>query len=349
MDAVSDDADDPDEPEDKPALPKAIQPVSRAVQIAVAAGAIVVLLVVALVLVLVGSGSDKTRPGAGPTPTEVPSAPPSTFEPSRTEPLPTLPNIPSSLCPSAPLTQPITVLSFNIHSGQTARQRTDLERVGAEIKAWQPDVVLLQEVDDHRRGTGSTRQAEVLGGLTDLSWVYGGNQQRPDGGPIGNAILSKFPVKAWKNTLLPQAGGKQRRGLLHAVLDVKGTEISVYSTHFAHRSAGARLAQARAAVRTMAADPRPKIIGGDLNTTANAAPLVALRAAGLGDVWAVGQGNGFTVPAARPRARIDFILHDGWFEPIQSAVLASSVSDHRAVWTRLEFREELSCFKVGGS
>ena len=211
MDPVSDEPDDPDdapgEPEESaepeepagsadsaedepalPALPGAIQPVNRAVQVAVAAGAIVVLLVVALVFVLVGSGPDRTTPGAGPTPTGVPSAPPSSFEPSRTEPLPTLPNIPSSLCPSAPLTKPITVLSFNIHSGQTARQRTDLQRVATEIKAWKPDVVLLQEVDDHRRGTGNTRQAEVLGALTDLSWVYGGNQQRPDGGPIGNAM-----------------------------------------------------------------------------------------------------------------------------------------------------------------
>ena len=236
-----------------------------------------------------------------------------------------------------------------LHQGGIDIGRIDqLQRIGTEIKAWKPDVVLLQEVDDHRRGTGNTRQAEVLGALTDLSWVYGGNQQRPDGGPIGNAILSKFPVKAWENTALPQAGGKQRRGLLHAVLDVKGTEISVYSTHFDHRSAGARLAQARAAVRTMAADPRPKIIGGDLNTTANAAPLVTLRAAGFGDAWAVGQGTGFTAPAGRPRVRIDFVLHDGWFAPIQAAVLASAVSDHRAVWTRLEFREELSCFKVGG-
>lgn len=343
----TEDSGEPDEGAARPPLPRAAEVVSRPIQIAVAAGAIVVLLVVALVLVVQDSSRDRTRtPGAqspGVT-TEVPSEPPATYEPSRTE---SLPPIPGSICPNLTIEHPFTVITFNIHGGLGRGGSRQLDRIAAEIKAWKPDVALLQEVDDGRRRSGGARQAEVLGGLTDLSWVYAGNQQRPDGGPIGNAILSRYPVKEWANIKLPRAGGKEQRGLLHAVLDVQGTEVSVYATHFDHRSSGARLAQARAVVQQMAKDPRPKIVGGDLNATASQPPVRALRAAGLGDAWAVGQGSGFSAPAARPRVRIDFILHDGWFQPVQSAVLASAVSDHRAVWTRLQLREELDCFKVG--
>ena len=58
--------------------------------------------------------------------------------------------------------------------------------------------------------------------------------------------------------------------------------------------------------------------------------------------------SGNTAPAGSPRVRIDFVLHDAFFTPVQAAVLASAVSDHRAVWTRLQLNEKLGCIKVGG-
>ena len=46
-------------------------------------------------------------------------------------------------------------------------------------------------------------------------------------------------------------------------------------------------------------------------------------------------------------APLSVAVHDGLLEPVQSAVLASGVSDHRAVWTRLKLREDLGCIKIG--
>lgn len=332
-----------------PPLPRALHGPSRSAQVATVTVAVVVLMVLGLVLVLQqGGGSPQARIPVQTNSTEVPSAPPSGVAPSRNEAAPELPTgIPASLCPTAPLTQPLTVLSFNIHGGLTKRRSLQLDRVAAEITAWKADVVLLQEVDDGRRRTRGVRQAESLGAMTGMSWVYGGNQRRPDGGPIGNAILSRFPIREWSNVLLPRAGGKEQRGLLHAVVDVEGTAISFYSTHFDHSNAGVRTVQARAAAQVVAADQRPKILGGDLNSTPGSSALGLLRDAGLGDVWAVGSGSGYTAPGGRPRVRIDYVLHDGFFAPLQVAVLASAVSDHRAVWTRIEFRQELGCIKVG--
>ncbi|WP_435770650.1 endonuclease/exonuclease/phosphatase family protein, partial [Nocardioides sp. SYSU DS0651] len=337
---------------DRPARPRAVPGAGPAAQVATVAAAVVVLLVVGIVLALQDAKEPpRSRPGpdAQPTVTEVPPPPPSTAQPTVDPTLaPEDPTVPASLCPDLEVQHPITVLAFNIHGGLTHGRRVELDRVAREIRAWNADVVLLQEVDDHRRRSGFARQAQVLGGLTDLSWVYGPNHRRPDGGPIGNAILTRHEVKDWQNILLPRAGGKEQRGLLHAVLDVDGVEISVYSTHFDHRSSAARKAQARAAVAQIRKDGRPTILGGDLNATSGSDTLRTLRSIGLGDAWAVGEGPGHTAPARRPRHRIDFVLHDGWFTPVQSAVLYSAVSDHRAVWTRLELREEIGCIDVGG-
>lgn len=343
---------EPAEPAPKPAPPKAVAApgASPAVQVATVAAAIVVLLVVGIVFVVQGAKDPaKPPPGAGsdPAPTTVPAPPSSGFEPTRGVPLPPLPDIPSSLCPSAPLKRPLTVLSFNIHHGATPEERVDLGAIAKEITSWKADVVLLQEVDDGRSRTGGLRQAEALGEATGLNWVYGGNQRSGGSGPIGNAILSRFPVTTWSNTHLPVAGGREQRGLLHAAINVDGTTISVYSTHFDQGAGTARMAQARATAQILAADPYPKILGGDLNAGPGTAPLQVLRAAGLGDAWAVGTGAGNTVPARSPRNRIDYVLHDGWFTPLQAAVLRSGISDHRAVWTRVEFRKELGCFKIG--
>lgn len=339
---------EPTEPEPaKPARPTAVPVTSPGVQIATVAIAIVVVVVVALVFVF---QSGKDGPGTGPTEsTEVPQAPPSDYVPSRDETLPAVPEVPASLCPSVSLTRPLTVLSFNIHGAEAHSGEQRLEQVADEITAWKPDIVLLQEVDENRARSNGVRQAEVLGDLTDLHWAYGGAQQVRDGGPIGNAILSAYPIKESTNILLPRAGGREQRAAIHAVLNVDGAAISVYSTHFDQGSSDARIAQAQALGKAIAADPRPKIVGGDLNVTPTAQVVKILRAARLGDVWAVGDGVGATVPAYSPRRRIDYILHDGWFQPLQSVVLRSAVSDHRAVWSRIEFREELGgCIKVGG-
>jgi endonuclease/exonuclease/phosphatase family metal-dependent hydrolase len=325
-------------------------------------GSRIATIVVVAVLAAVGVGlmllrDDDVPPGpppppsAGPTTsvppaeTTVPSPPRSDFSPSRDEPLPELPSVPDSLCPKTTITEPLTVISFNIHGGLGGGLR--LDRIAAEIRSWDPDVVLLQEVDYNRVRTRRVAQATWLGEATGLHAAYGGNQPKPAGGTIGNAILSRYPIIESTNTHLPRAGGIELRGLLHAVIDVNGTEVSVYSTHLDHSGTAARIPQARAIATILERDDRPRIIGGDLNAQSAAPPVRIIRATGLGDAWAVGAGAGLTVPAHRPRIRIDFVLHDGWFSPLQARVLGSAVSDHRVVWTRLEFRGQIECIDIG--
>ncbi|GAA1506366.1 endonuclease/exonuclease/phosphatase family protein [Nocardioides humi] len=322
---------------------------SPATKVATVAVAVVVLIAVAAVLLLQDA---KEPPGGRPGgPTTVPPPPSSDVTPSRTEPppptptptVPPSPTAPSS--PSCPMPAPVqlTVLTFNIHFGTGHDGSVQLDRIAEEIRAWEPDVVLLQEVDKGRPVSGNLHQAEVLGTLTGLHHVYGGNSRNTGAGPRGNAILTRFPILDSGNTHLPMAGGRELRGLLHARIDVGGVPVSVYATHFDHRSRQARKVAAKTVVRLLAADPLPKVLGGDLNTGPDSRAVRILRRSGLGDAWAVGKGKGATVPAHRPGSRIDFILHDGWFTPLQAEVLFSAVSDHRPVWTRMQLQPPPAC------
>ena len=81
----------------------------------------------------------------------------------------------------------------------------------------------------------------------------------------------------------------------------------------------------------LAADPLPKIMGGDLNSGPNTAVLTAARGV-LRDSWlAAGVGSGATARPATRRARIDYVLYSDPLVPVDSRVDYSQVSDHRAV------------------
>lgn len=335
-----------EEGSDKPPLPTYRPAASPAAQVATVAAAVVVLLVVALVFVLQGGEDSPSRQDADAAGTEAASIPPSAL-PSDARPslepslAPSPLDVPAQICATGTIQTPFTVVSFNIHSGIRKNGGLEMGRLIGEIKAWKPDVVLMQEVDNNRGRSGNVVQAQQIGEALGMSWVAGSGQ-------TGNAVLSRFPLKSQRIIGLPRAGGRFDRHAVHAVLDVDGTEVSVYSTHFEHTSSGAREAQAGALAAELASDARPKIVGGDLNSRSGSAPVERLRAAGLGDAWAAGEGTGNTAPAGSPRVRIDFVLHDAFFTPVQAAVLASAVSDHRAVWTRLQLNEKLGCIKVGG-
>ncbi len=323
---------------------------SRASQIATLAVALVVLVAVGAVLLFLDpSGTPGGRPSGSPSAT-VPAPPSSGFTPSRTEPLPPTPTLPvpptglptlPTCIPPAPMQ--LTVQTFNIHFGIDHRGRLQLDRIAQEIRTWKPDIVLLQEVDKGRPVSGNLDEAAVLAQKTGLNHVYGGNSRNTGAGPRGNAILTRFPIAGSTNIHLPKADGAEVRGLLHAQLDVGGVPISVYATHFDHRSRTARREQAQAVVSILAADKLPKLLGGDLNTSPAGGPVKIIKASGLGDVWAIGKGKGATVPADRPGSRIDFLFHDRWFTPLQAEVLLSAVSDHRTVWSRLQFQPPHNC------
>lgn len=250
-------------------------------------------------------------------------------------PLPDLPTATSSICVARHKHLELTVVTFNIHSARARDGSVHLDAIANELARWQPDVVLLQEVDRGRAWTGRVDMPAVLGDRLGMVWTFGANVRRSATNQYGTAILSRFPIVASRNVPLPAPRGTQQRGLLSATVDVRGIRVDVYDTHLENTSRAARVQQMRAIAPILRADPRPKLFGGDLNSVPSSTVLSIARSL-LTDTWpGVGAGAGYTAPGAHPRLRIDHLLYAGGagveMAPVAARVLPSSVSDHRAV------------------
>lgn len=220
----------------------------------------------------------------------------------------------------------LTVLSLNMHFG-----RAGLGRIADQVARTGADIVLLQEVDRHVRGTGRVDQATYLARRLRMYGVFGANRPR-GGGQYGTAVLSRHEILDWTNTPLPKNRRSEQRGLLRVTLEVSGQRFNVYNTHLQFGPNPIQRVQARAVNRILGADPLPKILGGDLNAWPGSRSMRALLGP-VRDPWpAVGSGPGGTGPRG---GRIDYVLASDHFRAAGSAVLRTTVSDHNGVLTRL--------------
>ena len=268
-----------------------------------------------------------------------PPAPTTSEEP----PPPRQPTQPGSTlfpCPGPRPPAHVSVLTFNIH-GALSHTGYHLDRIAQEIEAWDADVVLLQEVDRHRARTAYDDQPAELAARLDLNVAYGSNVVWPPAAPgrqeqeYGTAILTRFPIHSRGNVALPNRAGLEQRGLLRVTLRMAGEWVDVYGTHLQHTRGNIRIEQMRAIRDLVADDPRPHLLGGDLNAAPDS-PTLAIAGGFVSDPWpGVGEGPGLTVPAHVPHRRIDYVLHSEDWVPTAATTLLSDVSDHRAL--RVDF------------
>ena len=82
------------------------------------------------------------------------------------------------------------ILTYNIHKciGGVDR-RYDPLRVAHVIARYDPDLIMLQEVDQHARRSNTDRQVDLLGDFLGLRHrTYFPNVKLRSGGAYGNAI-----------------------------------------------------------------------------------------------------------------------------------------------------------------
>jgi endonuclease/exonuclease/phosphatase family metal-dependent hydrolase len=166
------------------------------------------------------------------------------------------------------------VLTYNIHKciGGLDR-RYDPARIARTIAHHDPDVVLLQEVDDRVPRSRLHRQVDLLG--AELGYrhrTFFPNVMVSGGGVYGNAVLSRFPIAEARNIDLTIPPRKQR-GALYARIRVRISAGRVRSLHVWNLHLGLSASERREQLRRFLAshpfarfDPRaPMIVGGDLN------------------------------------------------------------------------------------
>lgn len=167
----------------------------------------------------------------------------------------------------------LRLLTWNIHKciGGVDR-RYDPQRVADAIAHYQPDVVLLQEVDAGVKRSNGDHQVDLLGDLCGFhhrTWFP--NVDIRGGGAYGNAILSRYPIVETRNVDLT-IKWKKRRSVLHAVCRVRHGEID-RSVHVFNMHLGLAQYERRIQLQTFLdshpfrhIDPHtPIVVGGDLN------------------------------------------------------------------------------------
>lgn len=244
---------------------------------------------------------------------------------------------PAAAAPNAPARE-VRVMSYNIHHGQGVDDRLDLERIATEIRESGADVVGLQEVDRHwGQRSDFVDQAGELARMLRMHVVYGANLDLDPLNPgeprrqYGTAILSDAPIHEWRNTLLPRTGNLEQRGLLEALVTVRGVPVRVYTTHLQHNSQAERLAQIAAIREVIGVPDESVVLTGDLNARPDT-PEIAAITEDLVDAWAeAGVGDGYTLSAENPYARIDYVMHSSDVVARSAAVLTTDGSDHLPV------------------
>ncbi len=167
----------------------------------------------------------------------------------------------------------ITVATYNIHKAHSVLRGCHLSALKLGLSELNADLVCLQEVQDinTKRHVSSidqhgASQVSALQGEDYPYIAYGANAVYAHGNH-GNAILSKYPIRAWKNLDVSDHRLEQR-GILHAILShPRYGDVHVICAHFGLFNVS-RIRQAKALIAHVQHDippHAPLLIAGDFN------------------------------------------------------------------------------------
>ncbi|MET9845696.1 endonuclease/exonuclease/phosphatase family protein [Streptomyces ossamyceticus] len=206
----------------------------------------------------------------------------------------------------------------------------------AVLRELRPDVVGLQEVWEQ----GGENLAEWLAGELGLHWAwesYGDPEawQRRIGDPgvgIGNAVLSRWPVREQAAIGLPTVADGSGRGALYTLLDAPAAPVPFFTAHLssATDASALRCRQITSLVQFVARHrgegPFPPVVTGDFNAWPDsdevrlfggyrAAPAVPGQV--FFDAWEYADpgapsatwdtANPYVAPTFGPSVRVDYI------------------------------------------
>jgi endonuclease/exonuclease/phosphatase family metal-dependent hydrolase len=162
------------------------------------------------------------------------------------------------------------VVSYNIHRAIGVDRRFRPERIVRIIASYDPDIVLLQEVDEGAPRSRELDLAKETAQALGLPYRAVGHNVTLRKGRYGNATLSRFPILSERNIDLTIDLWK-RRGCQHTAIALFGRldrRLDVFNLHLG-LSAGQRARQverlARSSEMTALAPSSACLVGGDFN------------------------------------------------------------------------------------
>jgi endonuclease/exonuclease/phosphatase family metal-dependent hydrolase len=227
--------------------------------------------------------------------------------------------------PSAATPKRVRIVDWNIKAG-TER---GLEAVLDTLRALDPDVVLLQEVDYNAERTARVSQPEVLARALgrDYQYVFAPTMAL-EGGLYGIAALSRLPFRAVGLIALTNTDNAEPRTVIDARLCAGQSQLRVLNHHADYMKEGA--AQSCSEILEALSEQRVPltVFAGDLNQgPAEPGPTGYLHA-GFHDVLADRDARG-----TFGSDRIDYFFADDELAArvVAGQVVRTRASDHNAI------------------
>lgn len=160
----------------------------------------------------------------------------------------------------------LRIVTLNLWNGQRGVERR-MEVLVPQLLALQPHIVTLQEVLEK---PGGVQQGHLIAQALRGDYRFGCVDAECKDGPIGNAIVSRLPVRGESRLELPGPTG-DKRGALRCELETSAGRLSVITTHLTWELDGPqhREQQVLALDEFARANPGPipTLMTGDFNCT----------------------------------------------------------------------------------
>jgi endonuclease/exonuclease/phosphatase family metal-dependent hydrolase len=160
----------------------------------------------------------------------------------------------------------IRIVTLNLWNGQRDVERR-MEVLMPQLLALHPHVVTLQEVLER---PGGVQQARRIADAMRADYRFGCVDAAATDGPVGNAIVSRLPVRAESRVELPGPPG-DRRGALRCEIETPKGRVSIVTTHLTWELDGPHHREQQALVLDRFAKedagPIPTLMTGDFNCT----------------------------------------------------------------------------------
>jgi endonuclease/exonuclease/phosphatase family metal-dependent hydrolase len=190
----------------------------------------------------------------------------------------------------------LRILTYNIRNCIGMDGITDFDRIANVIKAINPHVVALQEVDKGTKRMDGIDVLRILAEKTGMHYEYGPAIDF-QGGKYGNGVLSV--EKPLSSSYIPLPGRQERRSLLM----VEFEEFVLYGTHLNNAFPGDRHGSVMIIDYEAKDVAKPVFLAGDINDTPGTKTLELLS-----ENWVQLSGNEYTFRSDRPDRCIDYIF-----------------------------------------
>ncbi len=231
-------------------------------------------------------------------------------------------------CASTPSEK--TIMTYNIRHGVGMDRVLDLERAARVIETANPDIIVLNEMDNGTARSFGVLQADSLGRRLKMNARFGRSIDF-DGGEYGNALLSKYPIVDFQVVDLSTDTLLEGRSIFLARLDLGLDTLFIMGTHLGLIPEE----QSEQITRIIHAlpDDQKLLMAGDFNFTADSEAYTRITDYLEDGILKTNPETGFTYPADVPEKRIDYIFIGREVVPVDNPLIDTheilTASDHR--------------------